>query len=386
MFNLSKDEITFEVVKNFCREWPEGVCVEYKQEIKDIPKIVSSFANTQGGIYIIGVKANQTDNKVVFPIEGILDAVGIEERITQSAYEGIYPPVIPEVIKIDVRESGNVVIIVRVDESANAPHAIQNSTRVYIRVGSVTQPYQKPELAEIDRIEYLLKRRQNTKGVVQQVLHRIENRMERFFNMNAPIMKLIARPVFVYRPITSPAAICGLYLAYNHIKRVPGGVCHFLEPSHRNNQLSNNYFELNQYGIVYYATSLYESEEGISTHQFVDGISELLKHAQGLYGECDTFVNIEVSVELKNVLEQKLSNNLGRGSTIPIYADLVCYDSEVFASTSKTYLSRDLNDSAHQKAIFEELILQLLWAFNIPSNEEYIIKCVREVIALRIGE
>ena len=61
MFNLSKDEITFEVVENFCREWPEGVRVEYKREItKDIPKIVSSFANTQGGVFIIGVEANQT--------------------------------------------------------------------------------------------------------------------------------------------------------------------------------------------------------------------------------------------------------------------------------------------------------------------------------------
>jgi predicted HTH transcriptional regulator len=108
MFNLPKDEITFEVVENFCREWPEGVRVEYKQEIKDIPKIVSSFANTQGGIYIIGVKANQTDNKVVFPIEGIPETAGIEERIIQSAYQGIYPPVMPEVIKVNVPESDNV--------------------------------------------------------------------------------------------------------------------------------------------------------------------------------------------------------------------------------------------------------------------------------------
>ena len=29
MFNLSKDEITFEVVQTFCSEWQEGVRVEY---------------------------------------------------------------------------------------------------------------------------------------------------------------------------------------------------------------------------------------------------------------------------------------------------------------------------------------------------------------------
>ena len=85
MFNLTKEEITFEVVQAFCREWQEGVRVEYKQEIKDIPKIVSSFANTQGGVFIIGVKANQTDNEVIFPIEGIPKTPGLEERIVQSA-------------------------------------------------------------------------------------------------------------------------------------------------------------------------------------------------------------------------------------------------------------------------------------------------------------
>ena len=126
MFNLSKEEITFEVVQAFCREWQEGVRVEYKQEItKDIPKIVSSFANTQGGVFIIGVKANQTDNEVQFPIEGIPKTPGLEECIVQSAIMGIYPSVMPEVILIDVPDSDNVVIVVRVDESIQAPHAIQ---------------------------------------------------------------------------------------------------------------------------------------------------------------------------------------------------------------------------------------------------------------------
>ena len=64
MFNLSKEEITFEAIETFCREWQEGIRVEYKQQLtKDIPKIVSSFANTQGGIFIIGVNANQTESK-----------------------------------------------------------------------------------------------------------------------------------------------------------------------------------------------------------------------------------------------------------------------------------------------------------------------------------
>ena len=81
MFNLSKSEITFEVVGAFCREWSEGVSVEYKSQIhKDMPKTLSSFANTQRGILVIGVEADQMDNKVKFPIVGIPKENGIEER------------------------------------------------------------------------------------------------------------------------------------------------------------------------------------------------------------------------------------------------------------------------------------------------------------------
>ena len=99
MFTKPIDNITFEDVKDFCREFPEGIRVEYKQEIEsiknNIPKIVSSFANELGGIFIIGVEADQKNN-CVKSIPGIPPRNGIEEQILQGALTGIYPPVIPE--------------------------------------------------------------------------------------------------------------------------------------------------------------------------------------------------------------------------------------------------------------------------------------------------
>ena len=71
---------------------------------------------------------------------------------------------------------------------------------------------------------------------------------------------------------------------------------------------------------------------------------------------------------------------------IPLTSAPICYDSEIFASTSKTYLSHDLKDPAHQKNIFEELTMQLLWAFNIPTDNEDIIEYVRKAIEYRIRE
>lgn len=375
MFNLSKEEITFDIIEDFCREWQEGVRVEYKQEIKDIPKIVSSFANTQGGVFLIGVEANQTDNKVQFPIEGIPKSNGIEESIVQSALMGIYPPVIPEVKLVDVPETDNVVIVVRVDESVRAPHAIQNSTRVYIRAESVTQPYKKPELAELDLIEYLLNRRKDTQGVAQQIIDRIEDRTKQFCDMDVSSMTVSARPIYPYRPVISPTAIYELFEGWAHVKRVTGGVACFVDRS------SDLDLEINEYGIVYHRKRLsYSEERPITLGDFIYGIRYLLRATKELYNACDTLGNIEVNVQLKNVYEKKLSKNFGADYDVELYSDPVCHDSEVLASTSKTYLSRDFEDREQQINITEELTMQLLWAFDIPTDDEHIIEHVRRLI------
>ena len=375
MFNLSKEEITFEVVENFCSEWQEGVRVKYKQEIKDIPKILSSFANTQGGVFMIGVEANQTDNKVQFPIEGIPKTDGIEESIVQSALMGIYPPVIPEVRLVDVPETDNVVVVVRVDESVRAPHAIQNSTRVYIRAESVTQPYKKPELAEMNLIEYLLNRRKDTQGVTQQILDRIEDRTKQFCDMDAPSLTVIARPVFLYRPVISPTAIYDLYKAWMRIKRVTGGVSCLLEPS------SNHNLEINEHGIVYYRCGLYGNEEyDIMVVDLINEIASLLEDAKRVYKACDALITVEVTAHLQNVFEKKLPKDFGTGRSIRLNHEPVCYDSEVFTSTSRTYLSRDFEDREQQKSIAKELTMQLLWSFNIPTDNEHIIGYIEKLI------
>ena len=62
MFTKPIDEITYQDVESFCQQWSEGVRVEYKIEVtvsRHIPKVVSSFANTYGGIFLIGVEADQ---------------------------------------------------------------------------------------------------------------------------------------------------------------------------------------------------------------------------------------------------------------------------------------------------------------------------------------
>ena len=291
MFTKPIDEITFEDVESFCKEWPEGVRVEYKSEItvnRHIPKIVSSFANTYGGVFLIGVEADQTKNEVIFPIQGIPKRNGIEEQIQQSALTGIYPGVIPEIKLVDVPNSNNLVVVVRVDESIQAPHAIEGSTEAYIRTGSITQPY---KLSDLDRISHMFKRREDSQVIARQILNQIEARARRvepshvtIENVvhpltNIPILTVIACPVFLYRPLIS---VSNIYESHRGPiwppRRVAGG--HFCYNK-------EEYWELNEYGIVYYRTLLVNNGRlHIDYGQFMWHTNDLINRTNALYVDC----------------------------------------------------------------------------------------------------
>ncbi len=381
LFTKPKDEITFADVEQFCREFPEGVRVEYKQEIKHIPKIVSSFANTYGGIFILGVEADKTNNIVKFPIQGIANKPGIEEQIQQSALTGIYPAVIPEIIVIDVPNTDNVVVIIRIDESIHAPHAIEEVTRVYIRVGSITQPYEY-KLADMDRLAYMFKRSEDSQAITQQIIERIENRVEDFFftddlnlNTDKPNLTVITCPIFPYHPIISVEEIFKL----NRVRRrVTGGAYSLPEYKH------GNYIELNEYGIVYQRNELqqekttYDSEQCLVFYHFLDRIGNQISLAKLFYEKCSYIGQIQFTVRLHQVFGKKLlksQDQLGWQE-----GPLVCADSKV--SVSINCLPQDFSNSEQLINVVEELSVRLLWAFNTVKPEK-IKDLIKEVFRLK---
>ena len=378
MFTKLIDEITFEDVESFCKEWPEGVRVEYKSQLnikKQIPKIVSSFANTLGGIFLIGVEANKTKNEVIFPIQGIPETPGITEQIEQSAHDGVYPAIMPQIKLVDVPNSNNIVVVVRVDESIQAPHEIQNLPRVYIRTGSITKPYKQ---SDIDRITYMLKRREDSQIVSRDTLNRIEKRARRNLRLNLSTLTVVIKPVYPYRPVISASDIYKLYWALiRPLRRVEGGVSH-IRP--------REYLELNEYGIVLHRVGMfiYEQEKidyTIDYTQFILHINDSIYKIRHLYERCEYLGNIEVTVQLRDVMGIELidpdSPVYGR-ITDNILGDTKSVDRDVFASMQ--CLSRDLGNEEKRKDIVEELICQLLWAFNIPADRPSIRERVKERI------
>lgn len=382
MFTKSIDKITFEDVENFCQEFGEGVRVEYKRKVVHIPKIVSSFANTLGGIFVIGAETDEM-NKVKFPIPGIPKQNGIEEQILQSALTGIYPAVIPEVVIVDMPNSNNIVVVIRVDESIQAPHAIQNSTRVYIRVGSITQPYELT-LADTDRIAYMLKRREDSQVVAQQILNRIEERTETLCATDDPNLTVIVRPVFPYQSVISTVdlhevarAELAPQVADHALRRVSGGTCFLI-----GGEEPYNCLELNQYGIVYYRAGITwrnpEWDNPRWSGEYVDfpdciwAIGFAIKEASLLYEKCESLGNLEISAQLRGVFREKLRfHGENPDNFSEKYQSL---DSEILASTQ--CFERDFLERKKVVDIVDSLVSQLLWAFNIddPAKREELIE------------
>ncbi len=401
MFTKLASEIDFNDIESFCSKWGEGVRVEYKSEIAHIPKIISSFANTQGGIFIIGVETDQ-NNKVKFPIQGIQNDGGIEERIVQSALTGIHPAVTPEVIIREVPgEKDKVVVVVRVEESQHAPHAIQNSTKVYVREGSITQPY---ELADIGRVEYLLKRREEPQRISRRILDRIDERVRKWSQgsqSKCPNLAMFARPAFPARPIIAPSEIYEFMVLHPFIpstesninlttRKVSGGAC-FMQTGD-----SLDFWELNEYGIIYHRTGLRrERFRGVRSFGDVDTgegeyldsedigskVCKFLGNAEYFYRRCEYLGNIEITVKLRRVDGEKIVFPEDRH---PSFAE-ERKSMEPAVSATTQCLPRDLSETDSYADTLIGLLNRLFWVFNLRENEGQWRDWWRKYAAKRVG-
>lgn len=159
LFTLEKSKVDFKEVTSFCdQQISEGLRVEYKRDFpknEDLAKSVCAFANSEGGIILIGVEANKESN-VPTDIPGISMEKGLEEKVSSICLSHILPRIMPE-IKLcsfnlaDGRQRA--VLFIRISQSYTPPHYVWQTREILVRVNC------ENVRADLQTIEDLFERR-----------------------------------------------------------------------------------------------------------------------------------------------------------------------------------------------------------------------------------
>lgn len=151
------ESITWQAVEDFlAQRVKEGSTLDYKSNWPDnLERTIAAMANTLGGAVLIGVE-EAIDGSPKVPPVGVEFVRGMEERVTNIVLSNITPPLFPAVAVCPNATRDRAVMVIRVPQSHQTPHAIMGNRRVYVRTGNVSKP---EELATVGEIEWLREHR-----------------------------------------------------------------------------------------------------------------------------------------------------------------------------------------------------------------------------------
>ena len=179
------NDITWDDVKTFCQQnIPENAYLDYKQDFPShLEKTIAAMANTLGGIILIGV-AEDKENKPIVPVKGIDFKKGLSERVMSIILTNIIPPVFPEIAVPCNKKGDKALLVVRIPQSHQPPHAIAENTEVYLRTGNRNKP---EKIASINEIEWLRDHRKKSEDLREYLYSRANNRFDYLYEKQLEI-------------------------------------------------------------------------------------------------------------------------------------------------------------------------------------------------------
>lgn len=173
LFSAPLEQITADDVTAFLDEdVEEGLRLDYKEvdrNLRGVPdsivKEVVAFANTYGGLIIVGVGVDKRTNRPTTR-DGValLAKSGLEEQVTSLCYSGIVPPVVPDIRVCPFKAadgSDRVFVILRVQPSTTV-HATRDNA-VLVRAGSECRN------ADLRTLRVLFEREQQREQVAERL-------------------------------------------------------------------------------------------------------------------------------------------------------------------------------------------------------------------------
>lgn len=169
-FNKPISEIDYGDLKKLIENnISEGWFVEYKGSFpnnKQIAKSIASFANSEGGWYIVGIEEDKNESK---PSEIIgLDLESNRkpaDKITNIVKNNIDPIPYFETKIVEISKN-KVVLVVQVFEGHDVPYI--NNGSIYIRVGETSKPF---AIKDRYQFEKLIEKKKNYKELVNSFMN-----------------------------------------------------------------------------------------------------------------------------------------------------------------------------------------------------------------------
>jgi hypothetical protein len=179
LYTKSIGEVEWKDVEAFCEQrLAEGAYLDYKVDFPShLEKTIAAMGNTLGGIILIGVDED-AESRPTLPLKGIAFQRGLAERVTNIILSNITPPLFPEIQVCPDDAKALAVLVVRIVQSHQTPHAMSGNTEVYLRTGNRNTP---ERLATVDEIEWLREHRKRSSDLREVLYSLAEERFTRLY-------------------------------------------------------------------------------------------------------------------------------------------------------------------------------------------------------------
>jgi hypothetical protein len=314
--------ITLAHVRDFCGRFSEGLRVEYKRDFdanvrERLSKAVSSFANSHGGVLVVGVNTVNGEPQAPFGFEPPAReelALTVENICLQN----IYPPVFPRTTVVPSDVGTRVFLVIEVEESGEAPHAIENSKKVYVRTGNAANPY---DLADVDLIIDLFTKRKEPLELRDRLEKSAERRAEKWVMSPQSYVQVTICPRFPRSALCTSEEVYDFvqntryrgvqFIHPNYLHRVPDGVAGQI-PERAGTSAA--YEEINRFGLLFARTRFrkvpWDGQQDQPVLLYGDLFHSLCKFlycAESFYGAKGFRGTVLIRVSLNNVAGERMT-------------------------------------------------------------------------------
>jgi len=375
----------------------ENTRLEFKREEPgkdETLKKLSSFANTFGGLLVVGATAQSKDGRIE-DLPGIDEVSGYKQKIVDWCFRECSPP-----IAVDVSgpiptpsNNGKVCYVISVEESDVAPHFLNGRHGVWIRTNEFSGRFHAA-LANENELQQLLHRRQlvleRRRNIVERARKRFEIHLSTLSSRsNGPTtsgatFELCLIPRFPARQVCKQEEIPNLlgnvrYPVYRGVgfpRNQMGVMTQYESAIIRQPLTEPSFLEANVWGMVFYAMQINEidyphNQTGINAYAFVGHLLVFLRHANDLFRLIGLVGPILIETSFQSIRDRKwLYLRRVMQGMAPIDATKVSsgLDDEFTLSVPTTVENLRENLDGVAKEILQSIFFSLDWGDIVDSQ------------------